>query len=173
MRHFTLLLLPAAVLAAEQIPLLDKVKGWFSAASALIPTAVPTAISSPLDAGAAKVASLVVHNLNSSNWKDVLEPAGPSITGVGNEWLVYIHGDESCLGGCLNATKAWNVRIISVPLCDRETIEGHFLLRNVDELIRITVAHLQVACSTNNELDFYCHYHLQSKASTSRFHRLR
>jgi hypothetical protein len=107
-----LLTLPALAVAAEQqVPLLDRVKGWFNQATSLIPSAIPTpsVLAHPLDAGAAKVAELVVHPLNSSNWKDVLEPAAPRIDGLPSEWLVFIQGTEVCRGGCVNATKAWNV----------------------------------------------------------------
>jgi hypothetical protein len=111
----SLLALPALVLAADppQIPLLDTLRGWFDKAAALIPTSIPIPdasihIPNPLDAGAAKVAGLVVHPLNRTNWHDVLEPAGPSITGTSYDWLVYVTGDTSCYGLCKNVTKAWN-----------------------------------------------------------------
>jgi hypothetical protein len=105
------LALPTLALAADQVPLADRIKGWFDKATSLIPTAIPTpsVLANPLDAGAAKVAELLVHPLNNSNWKDVLEPAAPRIDGLASEWLVYVYGQDSCRSGCKNATKAWNV----------------------------------------------------------------
>ncbi|OCL12518.1 hypothetical protein AOQ84DRAFT_285019 [Glonium stellatum] len=103
-----LLALPALVLAQEQIPLGEKVKGWINKAQSYVSSAVP-AVPSPMDAGAAKVAKRVEHILTLDNWKSVLI-ANPSTTAAGPEdWMVYITGgNKTCYGVCGNATKAWN-----------------------------------------------------------------
>jgi hypothetical protein len=108
MRSSILFLLPALGAVAEQKPLgiVDQLKGWFNKATEAA-SHVPHIIPDSLDAGAAKVAGVVVQHLNSSNWKDVLAPG----SGKSNEWMVYVDGgNKTCYGACANATKAWNVR---------------------------------------------------------------
>jgi len=110
MRPSLLLALPALCLAAEpQQPLGDKLKNWWNKATSYVDSSVPTIIPDPLDAGAAKVAEVAVVDLNSSNWKSILTPGEPKITGEPDEWLIYINGgNKTCHSGCVNATKAWN-----------------------------------------------------------------
>jgi hypothetical protein len=113
MRYSTILLaLPALSLAEEQIPLADKLKGWFSKAQSYIPTSVPSIIPESVDAGASKVAEVVVHPLKLDNWKDVLSPSASAAQSSGpEEVLVMINGgNKTCYGLCGNATEAWNVR---------------------------------------------------------------
>jgi hypothetical protein len=114
MRSSVLLALPALCVAVEQQqPLVDMLKGWWSKATAnvaSVASSVPSIIPHPLDSGAAKVASVAVSKLNATNWKDILTPGAPKITGEPSEWLVYVNGgDKTCHGVCGNTTKAWNV----------------------------------------------------------------
>jgi hypothetical protein len=110
-----LLALPALALAEEQIPLFEKVKGFLNKAKDAVTSAVPAA-PSPLDAGAAKVASSVQHELTVKNWKDTLTVDPTVSTPTTQDWLVFITGGNvTCYGFCGNATKAWNVRIKRYP----------------------------------------------------------
>ena len=105
-----LLALPALALAEEQqIPLGEKVKGWWSKVTSAVP--VPAAASSPIAATAAKVAQSVQHQLTPENWKDVLTHDPTVSAPTTQEWMVFITGGNStCYGLCGNASKAWNVR---------------------------------------------------------------
>jgi len=108
-----LLALPALALAQDQVPLVDKLKGFFNKASAYIPTSIPSVIPNPVDAGAAKVAAHVQH-LDLANWKSVLTPSPSTKTSGPEEWMVYVTGgNKTCYGTCGNATAAWNK---SVPV---------------------------------------------------------
>ncbi|ORY18835.1 hypothetical protein BCR34DRAFT_610158 [Clohesyomyces aquaticus] len=102
------LALPALGLAQDQVPILDKVKGYLNKAKDAISSAVPAA-PTPLDAGAAKVASKVQHELNQENWKQVLTTDPTASAPTTADWMVFITGGNStCYGFCGNATKAWN-----------------------------------------------------------------
>ncbi|KAF2404876.1 hypothetical protein EJ06DRAFT_525441 [Trichodelitschia bisporula] len=108
MRTTTFLaVLPALAVAQDQVPLADKLKGWFSAATALIPTAVPSIIPAASDAthnAASKAASAVVHPINLTNWKDTLQPGA-----VSSEWVVFVTGsNKTCFGHCTDVEDAWN-----------------------------------------------------------------
>lgn len=106
-----LLALPALAVAQEQVPLADKVKGWFNKAQSYVSSAVP-AVPSPADAGAAKVAEYVVTPLKHDNWKSVITPDA-SAAGTGpEEWMIFVTGgNKTCYGLCGNVTAAWNVSI--------------------------------------------------------------
>lgn len=104
-----LLALPVLAVAEEQVPLGDKLKGWWNKVTSAVP--VPTA-PSPIQAGAAKVAEKVQHELTPENWKDVLTLDPTASTPTTQEWMVFITGgNTTCFGFCANATKVWNVRI--------------------------------------------------------------
>jgi len=97
------------VAADDQKPLGDKLRAWFDKATSLIPTTVPSVLPNPLDAGAAKVASVAVTDLTLANWQETIRPSVPSTKGGPEEWLVYINGgNKTCYGLCGNTTKAWN-----------------------------------------------------------------
>jgi hypothetical protein len=106
MRFSSLLLLLPALAAADQIPLRDQLKGWFEKAKAYMPSSP----SSPLDAGAAKVAAANVVSLTKENWSSELSrKPGASVTGP-VEWMVLISGgNKTCWGNCAGVEKAWNV----------------------------------------------------------------
>jgi len=103
------LALPALCVAVEQQqPIGEKIKGWWNKATSIVPN-VPSIIPNPLDAGAAKVAEIAVTKLNSTNWKSILTPGEPKITGEPSEWMIYINGaNKTCYGLCEPAEKAWN-----------------------------------------------------------------
>lgn len=102
--------LPALALAEEQVPLVDKIKGFWSKATAAVSSAVP-AVPSPLDAGAAKAAEQIQHELTLDTWRDVLTVDPTASAPTTQDWLVYITGgNTTCYGLCGNTTKAWNVR---------------------------------------------------------------
>lgn len=109
------LALPALALAEEQVPLLEKVKGFFSKATAAVSSAIPAAPSAPVNAAAskaaAKAAEAIQHPITLENWKEVLT-VDPTVSApTTQEWLVFITGgNTTCFGFCGNATKAWNVR---------------------------------------------------------------
>ncbi|KAF2651949.1 hypothetical protein K491DRAFT_605850 [Lophiostoma macrostomum CBS 122681] len=104
-----LLALPALTLAEEQVPLFDKLKGYLNKATQAVASAVPAAPSSPVAAGAAKVAASVQHELTLENWKEVLTTDPTASAPTTQDWLVYINGGNvTCYGFCGNTTKAWN-----------------------------------------------------------------
>jgi hypothetical protein len=111
MRLQHLVALPAICLvAAEQQPLMERLKGYVDRITNLVPAAASNVeASTPLEVAAAKVANLAVTSLNVTNWKDVITPAKAKTPGESAEWLVYITGNKSCHGLCDNTTKAWNV----------------------------------------------------------------
>lgn len=101
-----LLALPVLALAEEQVPLGDKLKGWWNKVTSAVP--VPAA-PSPVQAGAAKIADKVQHELTPENWKNVLTLDPTASTPTTQEWMVFITGgNTTCFGFCANATKVWN-----------------------------------------------------------------
>ncbi|KAF3048013.1 hypothetical protein E8E12_006475 [Didymella heteroderae] len=106
------LALPALALAEQQIPLLDKVKGFFNQATASVASVIPSAPSvpsAPVEAAAAKAAAAVQHPLTLENWKEVLT-VDPTVSAPATqEWLIFVTGGNStCYGFCGPAEKAWN-----------------------------------------------------------------
>lgn len=103
-----LLALPALALAEEhQVPLLDKVKGFFNKATAAVSSSMPAAPSAPVEEAAAKAAEAVQHPLTLDNWKDVLTMDATT------EWLIFATGGNStCYGFCGPVEKAWNARLL-------------------------------------------------------------
>jgi len=102
----------AAALAQDQVPLVDKLKGWYSQATAVVTNAVPAVphVPSPADAARGKVADQLQTELSLENWKEVLTVDPTASTPTTQEWLVYITGgNTTCYGLCGNTTKAWNV----------------------------------------------------------------
>ncbi|EMD95975.1 hypothetical protein COCC4DRAFT_156966 [Bipolaris maydis ATCC 48331] len=115
-----LLALPALAIAEEQqIPILDKVKGFFNKASAAVSSTISASMpSAPVEAAAseaaAKVVEVVQHPLTLENWKEVLTVDPTASPPTTQDWLVFTTGgNNTCFGLCGNATKAWNA---STPL---------------------------------------------------------
>jgi hypothetical protein len=112
-----LLALPALSLAQDQAPLggfLGKIKDAFKAASTYIPSAIPSVVPDAVDADASKVPPRAVHNLNLTNWKDIVSPTASAKSTGPEPWMVYITGgNNTCYGLCDEADAAWNVRLCS------------------------------------------------------------
>jgi hypothetical protein len=90
-----LLALPAVAVAEQQIPILDKVKGFFNKATAAVSSSIPAVPSSPINAATDKAASKAAAAIQHP---------------ITQDWLIFITGGNStCFGMCGNATKAWNV----------------------------------------------------------------
>ncbi|KAE9988013.1 hypothetical protein EG328_000957 [Venturia inaequalis] len=105
-----ILALPALALAQDQVPLADKVRGWFKQAQEYLPTAasVPSVIPNPVDAGASFVAEAVVHELNLTNWQSIVAPSPSAQTAGPEEWMIFLTGgNTTCYGLCGNVTKEW------------------------------------------------------------------
>jgi hypothetical protein len=109
-----LLALPAIAVAEEQVPILDKVKGFFNKATAAVSSSIPAAPSNPINAAAEKAASTaaaaIQHPITLENWREVLTVDPTASPPTTQDWLIFITGGNStCFGMCGNATKAWNV----------------------------------------------------------------
>lgn len=109
-----LLALPAVAVAEQQIPILDKVKGFFNKATAAVSSSIPAVPSSPINAAtdkaASKAAAAIQYPITLENWKEVLTVDPTASPPTTQDWLVFITGgNTTCFGLCENATKAWNV----------------------------------------------------------------
>lgn len=94
--------LPALALAQEQVPLADRVQGWFNKAKAYVPTAVP---ADPIMKMAEKVSGKSVTPVTMQNWQDILSPATRA-----QDWLIFVTGGQkTCFGRCEHAETAFNV----------------------------------------------------------------
>ncbi|KAL2862893.1 uncharacterized protein BJX67DRAFT_289079 [Aspergillus lucknowensis] len=112
MRFIPLLaVLPALAVAQEQVPLADRVQGWFNMAKSYLPTATPVV---PVAEKVVEPAKQVIQEktitpFNSSNWESLLEPAQSP-----QDWLLFITGgNKTCFGRCGRAEKSFNE---SLPL---------------------------------------------------------
>lgn len=95
--------LPALALAQEQVPLADRVQGWFNKAKQYVPTAVP---ADPMVKMAEKVSEKRVTPVTLQNAQSILTPASEA-----QDWLVFVTGgNKTCFGRCEHAEKAFNVR---------------------------------------------------------------
>ncbi|PSN61163.1 hypothetical protein BS50DRAFT_562601 [Corynespora cassiicola Philippines] len=124
------LALPALALAEEQIPLVDKLKGFWNKAKESVSSAVP-APSAPVVETSAKAVEYIQHHLTLENWKEVLtvDPAASAPTT--QDWLVYVNGgNTTCFGFCGNATKAWNA---SLPVLAAQPNPPKFATVDCDE----------------------------------------
>ena len=114
MRTSPILLALPALSAAQQIPFLDQVKGWFAQASNTISSAIPSApsaanIPNPIAAGAKQVAAVKVQHLTTQNYNEVLKPGAATASPGIEEWMVFITGgNKTCFGRCERAETAWN-----------------------------------------------------------------
>lgn len=124
-----LLALPAIVAAQQQKPLQDTVQGWFNKAKSYIPSSV----SSPIDAGAARVAAEKVTPLTRDNWVSTLTPSDSSAFSDGpEEWMVFISGgNKTCYGRCEGVEQAWKVRSLLIETTTSEKEDLRVLRRPV------------------------------------------
>ncbi|KAL4979137.1 PTH2-domain-containing protein [Aspergillus desertorum] len=103
-------LLPALAVAEEQVPLADRVQGWFNKAKSYLPTATPVI---PIAEKVAEVPEKVIQEktvtpFNTSNWQALLEPATDA-----QDWLVFVTGgNKTCFGRCGKAEEAFNQSVL-------------------------------------------------------------
>ncbi|PWY87683.1 PTH2-domain-containing protein [Aspergillus heteromorphus CBS 117.55] len=105
-------LLPALAVAQEQVPLGDRVQGWFNKAKSYLPTATPVVPAVPVVEKvvekAAKIEIKTVTPVNLTNWQTILEPASEP-----QDWLVYVTGgNKTCFGRCAQADQAFNESVL-------------------------------------------------------------
>ncbi|KAJ5899197.1 hypothetical protein N7495_003941 [Penicillium taxi] len=92
--------LPALALAQEQVPLADRVQGWFNKAKSYVPAAAP---ADPVVKVAEKLSETRVTDVTLNNWESVLAP-GPE----DRDLLVFITGgNNTCFNRCEHATNAF------------------------------------------------------------------
>ena len=97
--------LPALAAAQFQIPLGEKFNAYVDKAKSYIPGAV----SSPIQAGAARIAAANVTPLTKDNWQSVLTPSTKSPRKGPEEWMILISGgNKTCYGMCDGIETAWN-----------------------------------------------------------------
>ena len=104
-----LLALSAAAYADTQSPLgsfAPTLQTWFEKAKSYIPSAV----TSPIDAGASKVAAKNVVSLTKENWASTLTPSASTSAASGPEnWMVLISGgNKTCGGHCAQLERSFN-----------------------------------------------------------------
>ena len=111
MRTSTLLIALPALAAAQQVPFLDQVKGWFAKASESITSAaasVPSiTLPNPVASGAAKIAALKVVKLDLNNYQDLLKPGAATASPGIEEWMIMVTGgNKTCYGACTKIGRA-------------------------------------------------------------------
>ncbi|PLB38231.1 uncharacterized protein BDW47DRAFT_30028 [Aspergillus candidus] len=109
MRFIQLLpLLPALAAAQEQVPLGDRVQGWFNKAKSYLPTATPVIPAVEKLVDQKKIQQKTVTQFNLSNWQSLLEPSSEP-----QDWMVYITGgNKTCSGRCGEADKSFNQSLL-------------------------------------------------------------
>ena len=112
MRLSTVVLALPAIAAAEQVPLMDQVKGWFNKATQAISQTVPSVsnvpVANPVDAAAAKAAEYAVERVTLENHKQVLAAGAHGASGIDNVMLFVTGGNKTCFGLCGHAEAEWN-----------------------------------------------------------------
>jgi hypothetical protein len=107
MRTSPLVLALPALVAADQIPLMDQVKGWFAKASSTVSSNIPSAsdIPNPVTAATGKIAEVNVQRLTLDNHKTLLKSSTPGI----EDWMIFVTGgNKTCFGMCGRAEEAFN-----------------------------------------------------------------
>lgn len=133
MRFAPVILALPALAVAQQVPFLDQAKSIFDkatqAASAYIPSSSSRA--NPVDAGAAKVADLLVDQLTLENHKTLLQPGSATASPGIEEWMIYVTGgNKTCFGLCARADKEWNK---AVPVLKASTGSPYLAQINCDD----------------------------------------
>lgn len=102
-----LALLTVLATAQEQVPLADRVQGWFNKAKEYIPTATPVVPPVQKVAEKQKLPEKAVTPFSLNNWHSALEPSSEA-----QDWLLFTTGgNKTCFGRCDRAEKAFNVRL--------------------------------------------------------------
>ncbi|KAE8352350.1 PTH2-domain-containing protein [Aspergillus coremiiformis] len=109
MRFIQLLpILPALAAAQEQVPLADRVQGWFSKAKSYLPTATPVIPAVEKVVEPKKIQEKTVTPFNLTNWQSILAPSEAP-----QDWLVFITGgNKTCFGRCGQAEKSFNESVL-------------------------------------------------------------
>lgn len=99
--------------AAQQVPILDQVKGWFNKATHAVSSAAPSVssvpVANPVDVAAAQVASLEVDRLTLDNVKQLLVPGAATASPGIENWMLFITGgNKTCFGLCNHAETEFN-----------------------------------------------------------------
>ncbi|KAJ5856052.1 uncharacterized protein N7529_009996 [Penicillium soppii] len=98
-------LLPALAMAQEQVPLADRVQGWFNQVKSYVPTAAPVA---PIEKLAEKISEKSVTPVSMNNYQSILTP-GPKE----EDWLIFTTGgNKTCFGRCAQAEKAFKESVL-------------------------------------------------------------
>lgn len=115
MRASSVLLALPALSAAQQVPLVDQVKGWFAKASETVSSAIPDApsvesvVPEPINAATAKIADVQVQSLTVANHKEVIKPGAATASPGIEEWMVFVTGgNATCYGMCKKPEEAFN-----------------------------------------------------------------
>ncbi|KAL5343719.1 hypothetical protein BJX70DRAFT_120953 [Aspergillus crustosus] len=111
MRFIPLLtLLPALAVAQEQVPLADRVQGWFDKAKSYLPTATPVipVVEKVIESPKKVIQEKAVTPFNASNWASLLEPVSKP-----HDWLVFVTGgNKTCFGRCGKAEESFNESVL-------------------------------------------------------------
>ncbi|KAK6832339.1 hypothetical protein P875_00010351 [Aspergillus parasiticus SU-1] len=109
MRFIQLLpILPALAAAQEQVPIADRVQGWFNKAKSYLPTATPVIPAAVEKVVEQKIQEKTVTPFNLSNWQSLLAPSDEP-----KDWFVFITGgNKTCFGRCHQAEKSFNESVL-------------------------------------------------------------
>ncbi|KAK2735223.1 hypothetical protein FQN57_001328 [Myotisia sp. PD_48] len=111
MRLTPVVLLPALVVAQNQLPLVEQLQGWFNKAKSLMPTPapqVPGTVVPPSRPATKSLPPKTVTAFTTENWQGTLAPAPDRP----QDWLVYITGgNKTCFGQCAKSDEAWRASI--------------------------------------------------------------
>ena len=100
-----LALLTVLATAQDQIPLGDRVQGWFNKAKSYIPTATP--VVPPQKVVEKVISAKDVTPFTLDTWQSALEPSSEP-----QDWYLYVTGgNKTCFGRCGCADAAFNVRL--------------------------------------------------------------
>lgn len=123
MRVSTALLALPAIATAQQIPLLDQLKGWFSQASTSISAALPnlpSSIPNPVASAAARVAKSKVVPITLDGWKSTLKPGAATASPGIETWYIFVTGgNKTCFGQCARSEIAFNESVVLIETASR------------------------------------------------------
>lgn len=103
MRFTPLLVVLPLAAAQDQVPLGDRVQGWFNRAKSYMPTATP--VVPPQKAAEQKMPEKAVTPITMGNWESILTPGAEP-----QDWFIFTTGgNKTCGGQCERSEKAFNV----------------------------------------------------------------